>query len=549
MRDGILPDRPGGGQDPVSAMLHARLVRRATGYRPALVVGVSPDPLLRDLAMGQVLQALAAGRRSVIVVELDALALAGSAAGAPGLDARLRDIAANASADVRTVVVLDGFEAVDFAGRSGAALAAAIARGGVAFIAVAAPQVAALVQDDPRLGPLVAVVRLSDVAADADLASPIGRHHGVTISPDAVAAAAALVRRHVPGAPLVAEVAEILDEAAAAAAGAQQTSVAPEVVRAVVAERTGIPVPRLQADDLAHLQDLEARLHERIVGQDTAVAAVAAAVRRRSAGVGDPDRPLGSFLFVGPTGVGKTELARALASTLFADDAALIRLDMGEYQEPQSVARLVGAPPGYVGYGYGGHLSEPLRTNPASVVLLDEIEKAHNDVLATLLAVLEDGRLTDGTGRVVDARHAVIIMTSNLGTAAALELSGAAAAHAVLAAVADRLAPEFRNRIDETVVFTPLGPAQLQAIVRLQVGRLQSRLAGRGIHLEVTADACEWLARCGTDTAYGARPIRREIRRQVEDALADEIVAGRLRAGAGVIIDRGDDRLVVNVGA
>ena len=300
-------------------------------------------------------------------------------------------------------------------------------------------------------------------------------------------------------------------------------------VALVVSRWTGIPLSRLLEGETEKLIHMEERLHERVVGQDEAVEAVSNALRRARSGLQDPDRPIGSFVFLGPTGVGKTELARALAEFMFDDERAMVRLDMSEYQERHTVARLVGAPPGYVGYEEGGQLTEAVRRRPYSVVLLDEIEKAHPEVFDVLLQILDDGRLTDGHGRTVDFRNTVVIMTSNIRTAEALR---------------DVFRPEFLNRIDEIVEFRPLTREQLAEIVELQGERLRARLAERGLALELTPEAKELVAEAGWDPAYGARPLKRALQRLVENPLAKELLEGRFAEGDAVLVDARDGRLV-----
>jgi ATP-dependent Clp protease ATP-binding subunit ClpB len=324
-----------------------------------------------------------------------------------------------------------------------------------------------------------------------------------------------------------------------------------EDIADVVARWTGIPVSKIMEGEMQKLLRLEEELHKRVVGQDEAVRAVADAVIRARAGIKDPKRPIGSFLFLGPTGVGKTELARALAATLFDSDDNMIRIDMSEYMEKHTVARLIGAPPGYVGYEEGGQLTEAVRRKPYSVILLDEIEKAHPDVFNILLQVLDDGRLTDGHGRTVSFRNTVIIMTSNIGSQLILEMRGSdertyqGMREQVLEALRRQFRPEFLNRVDEIVVFRALTEAELARIVDLQLEGLRARLAERRITVEVTEAAKSHLARAGYDPVFGARPLKRGIQREVETPIARLIVAGKLRDGGAVRIDLADDALRV----
>ena len=318
-----------------------------------------------------------------------------------------------------------------------------------------------------------------------------------------------------------------------------------EDVAEVVSSWTGIPVTRLMQGEMAKLLRLEEELHKRVVGQDEAVRAVSDAIRRSRAGLAEPGRPIGSFLFLGPTGVGKTELARALAELLFDDERAMVRIDMSEYGERHSVARLIGAPPGYVGYEEGGQLTEAVRRRPYSVVLLDELEKAHPDVFNVLLQVLDDGRLTDGQGRTVDFANTVLIMTSNLGSAYLLEMDQPeeVAREQVMATVRATFKPEFLNRLDEILVFHRLSREDLLRIVDIQVDRLRQRLAQRRLDLELTAAAKQWLANRGYDPAYGARPLRRLITKAVGDEIAKRLLAGELDEGDTVLVDVEGDRL------
>jgi ATP-dependent Clp protease ATP-binding subunit ClpB len=317
-----------------------------------------------------------------------------------------------------------------------------------------------------------------------------------------------------------------------------------EDIAAVVAKWTGIPVTRLLEGEVQKLVKMEERLSQRVIGQEEAIRAVANAVRRGRAGLSDPNRPIGSFLFLGPTGVGKTELARALAEFMFDDERAMIRLDMSEYMEKHTVARLIGAPPGYVGYDEGGQLTEAVRRRPYSVVLFDEIEKAHGDVFNVLLQLLDDGRLTDGHGRTVDFRNTVVIMTSNLGSHLFRDYEKPENVRPlVMQELRNTLRPEFLNRIDEVVIFTPLDRAQLSRIVDIQLGYLRRRLAERRIELDVTDAAKEVLAREGYDPTFGARPLKRTIQRLVQDPLALRILESEFREGDVVVVDATGDTL------
>jgi ATP-dependent Clp protease ATP-binding subunit ClpB len=324
-----------------------------------------------------------------------------------------------------------------------------------------------------------------------------------------------------------------------------------EDVAEVVSAWTGIPVSRLMEGELQKLLHLEGALHRRVVGQDEAVSAVANAIRRSRAGLSDPNRPIGSFLFLGPTGVGKTELARALAEFLFDDERAIVRLDMSEYQERHTVSRLVGAPPGYVGFEEGGQLTEAVRRRPYSVVLLDETEKAHGDVFNVLLQLLDDGRLTDGQGRTVDFRNTIVIMTSNLGSETFRDPSIPTdkRREEILDDVRGFFRPEFVNRVDEIVVFEPLDRDQLREIVDIQVRLLAERLAQRSLTLRLTDAARDHLAAAGHDPAFGARPLKRLIQRELQDRLAMKLLAGELADGADIVVDAEGDELVLRTEA
>jgi ATP-dependent Clp protease ATP-binding subunit ClpB len=331
-----------------------------------------------------------------------------------------------------------------------------------------------------------------------------------------------------------------------------RNKVTEEEIAEVVSKWTGIPVSKMMEGERDKLLRMEADLGKRVIGQDEALKAVSNAIRRGRAGLSDPNRPTGSFLFLGPTGVGKTELCKALAEFLFDTQDAMVRIDMSEFMEKHSVARLIGAPPGYVGYEEGGYLTEAVRRKPYSVILLDEVEKAHPDVFNVLLQVLDDGRLTDGQGRTVDFRNTVIVMTSNLGSDRIQELAGEAHYAEMKAAVMDivglHFRPEFINRLDESVVFHPLGRSQIRAISVIQIEQLRKRLQEREIGFEISEAGLDKLGEAGFDPVYGARPLKRAIQQQLENPLAQEILAGRFAAGDKIHVDVREGRLVFTTG-
>jgi ATP-dependent Clp protease ATP-binding subunit ClpB len=329
-------------------------------------------------------------------------------------------------------------------------------------------------------------------------------------------------------------------------------AVTEEGIAAIVSRWTGVPVEKMLEGERAKLLRMEDELRRRVVGQEEALEAVSKAVRRARAGLQDPHRPIGSFLFLGPTGVGKTELVKALAQFLFDDERAMTRIDMSEFMEKHAVARLIGAPPGYVGYEEGGTLTEAVRRRPYQVILFDEVEKAHDDVFNVLLQVLDDGRLTDGQGRTVDFRNTIIVLTSNLGSQAIAELPESAeieaARPAVMRAARERFRPEFLNRLDEVVLFRRLARGDMAAIVDIQLQRLLKLLEDRKVRLELDAKAREWLAEAGYDPVYGARPLKRVIQRNLQDRLAGLLLEGSIRDGEVVRVSASPDGLEVRPG-
>ncbi|MEY3735075.1 MAG: ATP-dependent chaperone ClpB [Cyanobacteriota bacterium] len=341
-------------------------------------------------------------------------------------------------------------------------------------------------------------------------------------------------------------------EAELNASGSDKTLLREEVteddIAEVIAKWTGIPVAKLVQSDMEKLLQLEQELHQRVVGQEQAVTAVADAIQRSRAGLSDPNRPIASFLFLGPTGVGKTELCKALAAQLFDSEEAMVRIDMSEYMEKHAVSRLIGAPPGYVGYEEGGQLTEAVRRRPYAVILFDEVEKAHPDVFNVMLQILDDGRVTDGQGRTVDFTNTILILTSNIGSHSILDLGGDPDRHdemerRVQEALRAHFRPEFLNRLDETILFHSLRQAELRQIVGLQVARLATRLQERNLTLELSTDALDWLAAVGYDPVYGARPLKRAIQRQLETPIAKGILAGRFPAGGRLRVEARGDQL------
>ncbi len=594
------------------AQLVEVLVRR-TKNNPVLVgeAGVGKTAIAEGLAQrivdGTVPPVLAGTR----LVQLDLTAMLAGTKHRGDFEERMTKVVDEVvAADGQVLLFLDELHTVVGAGSAEGAMDAGnilkpkLARGELHLIGATTLDEYRRIERDPALERRFQPVRVEEpsvpdaTAIIRGLAPRYAEHHGVTYSDEALVAAVTLSDRYVPDRQLPDKAIDLLDQAGARVqlreqvvvddgdqarlteekdaaiaaedyerAGALRDELAalvagttPEVtvddVAEVVARATGVPAAQLTATDKARLRGLEAELHQRVVGQDEAVTALARAVRRSRSGLADHSRPVGSFLFLGPTGVGKTELAKALAGSLFGDDDAMVRLDMSEYGERHTVSRLVGSPPGYVGHEQGGQLTEAVRRRPYSVILLDEVEKAHPDVFHTLLQLLDDGRLTDGQGRTVDFSHTVLIMTSNLGS----ELIGrsgslgftADGGQASTRAKIDRrlrehFRPEFLNRIDETVVFAPLEREQLREITGLLLGSSRDRLAELGVSVEVSEAAVDWLAQRGHQPELGARPLRRTIQRELDDPVADLLLDDAVTTGDTVVAEVVEGELALTV--
>ncbi|MBB5158178.1 ATP-dependent Clp protease ATP-binding subunit [Saccharopolyspora phatthalungensis] len=531
--------------------------------------GVGKTAIVEGLARRIVAGAVPWSLADVRVVSLD---LAGMVAGAKyrgEFEQRFRDVLAEIRAHREDLLVfIDEVHSIVGAGAgegsmdAGTMLKPALARGEVRLIgATTVEEYRRHVGKDPALERRFAPIMVSEpsvadtVVVLEGLRERLQRHHRVRIDDSALSAAAELSQRYIADRFLPDKAVDLLDQACSRVrlrrggevreSAVFEPTVVADDVAGVVASRTGIPVADVSAQDVQRLLGLEQQLRSRVVGQDAAVAAVAEAVRRARAGLADPDRPIGSFLFLGPTGVGKTELARALAHALFGDVQRLLRLDMGEFQEKHTVSRLVGAPPGYVGYGEAGQLTDRVRRQPYSVVLLDEVEKAHPDVFNTLLQVLDAGRLTDSQGRLVDFRNVVVIMTSNIGADRIMD-AGVDAGQSALVVLEELRAffrPEFINRIDDVVVFRPLGAEQLRGIASLLLERTREQLAAKGVRLVVSDAGLGWLVERGYQPEFGARPLRRVIARELDNRLASMVLSGVVSAGDQVSVDVVDGEL------
>jgi ATP-dependent Clp protease ATP-binding subunit ClpC len=572
--------------------------------------GVGKTAIVEGLALRIAHDAVPATLRGVRVVALDLASMIAGSQYRGQFEQRLKTVLAEvAAAEGRIVLFVDELHTVLGAGGAEGAMDAAnmlkpmLARGELRMVGATTLAEYRRIERDGALARRFSPVMVEAPSVEETveilrgLRSAYEEHHELTIADEALVAAARLSDRYLTEQHLPDKAIDLVDQAGAklrlaSSAHADEATLRDdlhqavadenyeraahikqrlEIVRtggtlpspgrptvgeaevaAVVAARTGIPVGELVAAELERLVELEVDLHERVVGQDEAVEKVADTIRRARVGLSEPDRPVGSFLFLGPTGVGKTELVKALSERLFATEDALVRIDMSEYREPHTVARLIGSPPGYVGYGDGGQLTEPVRRRPYSVVLLDEIEKAHPEVWNVLLQLLDDGRLTDGEGRTVDFTNSVVVMTSNLGAGKAKRSLGFTAEDAapaddrMLEAAKSAFLPEFLNRIDEVVTFTPLAEVQVERIARMIVDRVADRLrTERRIELEVDDALVARLARDGFDEAFGARPLQRHVRRTLERDLTRAILAGTLADGSHVRATLGEDGAVV----
>jgi ATP-dependent Clp protease ATP-binding subunit ClpC len=568
------------------------VLSRRTKNNPVLVgdPGVGKTAIVEGIAQrivnGDVPDTLA--DRRVVVLDLAGMVAGSTVRGE--FEERLKNVIGEVAAADRTVILfLDEMHTLVGAGAAqgsidaGNMLKPALARGELQVVgattvdeyrrhiekdAALERRFQPILVPEPSVGDTVAILR--------GLRDRYEAHHQVRISEEALVAAAGLADRYIANRFLPDKAIDLVDQAAARVRLRSRTTppdahaaeehaearsgrapvveVTAEDVAEVVSRSTGIPVAQLTQEERERLLGLEETLHQRVVGQEEAVSAVARAVRRARSGMKDPSRPVGSFLFLGPTGVGKTELARALATALFGDDSRMVRFDMSEFQERHTISRLLGAPPGYVGHEEAGQLTEAVRRTPYTVLLLDEIEKAHSDVFNTLLQLLDAGRLTDSQGRTVDFSNTVVIMTSNIGADRILNATTAGEDLATLRAplmelLGSHFRPEFLNRIDETIIFRGLGREQLREITSLLLEQTRRRLHAQGVNLEVTEEALDWLADRGFQPEFGARPLRRTIQRELDDELAELLLSGQFNPGDTAIADVVDGKLHITTSA
>ncbi len=538
-----------------------QILARRTKNNPVLVgePGVGKTAVAEGLALRVARGDAPEELRRKRIVSLDIPAMLAGTKYRGDFEERVKSVLRDVKRAGDVILFIDELHTIIGAGSAEGAIDAAnilkpaLGRGEVQIIGATTPEeYRRHIEKDAALERRFQPVRVAEPGKEQTLAMlrslrpALEKHHGVDITDEALDAAYALSVRYIHDRFLPDKAIDLLDEASASlhvAGPCRGRTVGAAEVAGVVSQWTGVPVTGLSEDETAALRDLEARLRKRIIGQDEAVSAVARAIRRSRVGLRDPRRPVGSFLFLGPTGVGKTELCRALAAAVFRDEGAIVRIDMSEYMEKHSVSRLIGSPPGYVGYDEGGQLTEKVRRKPWSVVLFDEIEKAHEDVWSLLLQILDDGHLTDSTGRQVDFRNTVIVMTSNVGAKAITEgksplgfdtgevRSEEEMRRRVLEELRSTFRPEFLNRVDETIVFHRLGQEELLAITQNLLGEVRARFESLGLGLTVSEETARFLAQAGWDEASGARPLRRAVQSTLEDRAAELLLSGKAHAG------------------
>ena len=557
-----------------------QILSRRTKNNPVLVgePGVGKTAVAEGLAMKVALGDAPEELRRKRIVSLDIPAMLAGTKYRGDFEERVKSVLKDVKRAGDVILFIDELHTIIGAGSAEGAIDAAnilkpaLGRGEIQIIGATTPEeYRRHIEKDAALERRFQPIKVSEPDREhtiemlRSLRTGLEKHHGVAISDEAITAAYELSVRYINDRFLPDKAIDLLDEAAAslhvATSGMSRkgVTVRDSDVAQVVSMWTNIPVTGLDKDETEKLRTLEEQLKKRVIGQDEAVSAVAKAIRRSRVGLRDPGRPVGSFLFLGPTGVGKTELCRALAATVYGDEQAMVRLDMSEYMEKHSVSRLIGSPPGYVGYEDGGQLTEQVRRKPWSVVLFDEIEKAHEDVWGILLQIMDDGRLTDSTGRVVDFSNTVIVMTSNIGAKAitdnrtplgfggAGERSDEEMRRMVMEELKSTFKPEFLNRVDETIVFRRLSPENMISITQSLLTGVKDRFQALGLTLVVPEETAKWLARAGHDDKFGARPLRRTVQHSIEDAAAELLLEGRAKSGDSIAALISDGKVILSV--
>ncbi len=554
-----------------------QILSRKTKNNPVLVgePGVGKTAVAEGLALSVARGDAPQDLRRKRIVSLDIPAMLAGTKYRGDFEERVKSVLRDVKRAGDVILFIDELHTIIGAGSAEGSIDAAnilkpaLGRGEIQIIGATTPdEYRRHIEKDPALERRFQPVQVAEPSKEQtvemliSLRAGLEKHHGVNISDEAIDSACDLSMRYIPDRFLPDKAIDLIDEASAAvrlSTGKGKKTVKPQDIAGVVSLWTNIPVTGISGDEKNKLINLEARLKERIIGQDEAVSAVARAIRRSCVGLRDPQRPIGSFLFLGPTGVGKTELCRALAETVYGDEKAMIRLDMSEYMEKHSVSRLIGSPPGYVGYEDGGQLTEKIRRHPWSVVLFDEIEKAHEDIWSILLQIMDDGHLTDASGRRVDFRNALIVMTSNIGAktitenrcSLGFESGGVRTAEEMRSAVMEELRqtfkPEFLNRVDETIVFNRLSQENLLAITHSLLIGIEERFEKLGIKLKVSDETARWLSQNGQDEKYGARPLRRQLQRSIEDAAAELLIDGKAASGDSISAVISDGKLKLSV--